>query len=321
MHVLRGLASPVRKVWVSPDSTRVAALSDSRRLAVWDVPRDRLLFIFEASVGGLADEAGGCFGPRSDQFALASGSEARLYDLEQGCTVRRWLLSPGSPNRMETDARGRWLLLRREPVEKRAVWRLRELASAERPVLLHEQTETNWSAYNMALAPEGDRFLVWDAPTQAGRTNVLITAYAVSDGRALWHEITRSRDPELRVAFDRRGRFFGYTQDASAQLCLRRWSDFAEIGRTPDSTGGMYDAISPSGQEFAGNGWFFPDLTGMKHGIRIATGRTPLAWVSAFSPDARLLAQGTEEGIVLVLDIPEVRRRLAAAGIIAPRSQ
>jgi len=33
--------------------------------------------------------------------------------------------------------------------------------------------------------------------------------------------------------------------------------------------------------------------------------------VSAFSPDGKRLAWGTEEGVVLVADIEEVRRRLS----------
>jgi len=36
--------------------------------------------------------------------------------------------------------------------------------------------------------------------------------------------------------------------------------------------------------------------------------------VSAFSPDGTRLAWGTEEGVVLVANIQEVRRRLSALG-------
>jgi len=45
--------------------------------------------------------------------------------------------------------------------------------------------------------------------------------------------------------------------------------------------------------------------------IPLITDWSQFASVSAFSPDGRRLACGTEEGIVVVADIPEVRRRLA----------
>jgi WD40 repeat protein len=315
IQVLRGLASPVRKVWFSPDGLRLAALSDSLHLAVWKVKEDRLLHVFEMSVRDLADQAGGCFDAQGARFAIASGDEARLYDLDQGRVLNRWRLAEGMANHMQMDARGRWLLLRREKSEtrERDVWRLQELGAAPSPTPIHEQTDSNWSAYNMAFAPGGERFLVWHKPVQGGGTNVVIHAYAMEDGRELWKHTTEVTDPDLRVAFDPCGRWFGHDGDATHRLHLIRWSDFVEIGATPGDPRG-YDAISPSGAEFGGSGWFFPDLTGMKNGIRFAADRTSLAWVSTFSPDGKLLAQGTEDGVVLLLDIPEVKRRLAGLG-------
>jgi hypothetical protein len=112
---------------------------------------------------------------------LASGSEARLYDLDRGRVLQRWPLSDGSANHMQLDARGRRLLLRREKCQtsQRRVWRLYELGAAPSAILLQEQTEGDWSVHNMAFAPGGDRFLVWHRPAEAPGTNVLIHAYAL----------------------------------------------------------------------------------------------------------------------------------------------
>ena len=93
---------------------------------------------------------------------------------------------------------------------------------------------------------------------------------------------------------------------------LLRFSDFREIG----TTAAGYDAISPSGQEFASSGsgsqrWLLPDCTGPKHGIPLATDWIGLSWVSTFSPNGKLLAWGTEEGAVLVADLQAVRERLS----------
>ncbi|MSU61925.1 MAG: hypothetical protein EXS31_05950 [Pedosphaera sp.] len=268
--------------------------------------------IFEMPESDLVDWAGGCFDSKGTRFAMTSGNEARLFDLEQGVVLQRWHLADGRASQMQMDAQGRWLLLRREnaAMEERSCWRLYELSSAGQPILLHEQKETNWSAHGMALAPGGERFLVWHRPVPGEGGNVVIRAYAVADGRELWHQVTEVEDPELRVVFDPGGHWFGHDGEVSHRLSWRRWSDFVEVGKAPPVALGYYQAIAPFGEAFAGNGSYFPDVTGMKNGIPFAADWTPLSWVSAFSPDGRFLAQGTEDGVVLVLDIPEVKRRL-----------
>jgi serine/threonine protein kinase len=316
IHTLRGLDSPVRKVWFSPDSLRLAAFSDSRRLALWDVASDHLLFRFEAPACNLADQAGGCFDEGGSRFAMASGNFARLYDLEEGRILQRWQLPEGTANEMQQDTLGRWLLLRREPAPAldRDIWRLYELTEDEKPVLLHEQNGTNWSAYDVAFAPGGEKFLVWDNPAKSSATNVSLRAYAVSDGEVLWNHTTSRSDPELRVTFDPAGRLFGHSGHASGGLSLVRLCDFTAVKWLPQLPNAQYQAIAPSGSEFGGHGWYFPDLTGLLNGIRFVPNRLALSWVSAFSPDGKLLAQATEDGVVLVLDIRMVTEHLAELG-------
>ncbi len=310
LRVLRGLASSARKVLFSANGARLAALSDDWRLGVWEVGSGRLLFLFETPIGSSsADSAGACFDASGEQLAFAAGREACLFDLKTGDILQRWRLAEGASDQLAFDARGCWLLLRRErpPGHRKGVWRLHELGASESPVLLHEQTETNWSPVNLVFAPGAGRFLVWHAGGQGGP--ITIRAYDVASGRELWKAATQGTNPDLRVCADPSGRWFAYTAYASTRLRLMRFSDFREIGTAAERC----EAISPSGQQFVNHDQLMAVLKGTER-IPLVTDWTALSWVSAFSPDGTRLAWGTEEGAVLVADIQEVRRRLSGLG-------
>jgi len=316
VQVLRGLASPVRKLWFSADSTRVAALSDDWHLAVWELASGRLFFLFETPVGlSYTDSAGACFDASGNRLAFASGHEACLYDLATGNVVQAWHLATGWSDQLQFDARGRLLLLRREHAgETRAwLWRLYELGASGSPVLLHQQKEINGSVLGLAFVPGGEQFLAWDDGSW-GATQA-IRVLDVASGNERWRDELAGPAGDLRVCFDPGGRWFGYTAYHDARLRLMRFSGFQEIGTTAED----YDAISPSGQEFAVDAanqrWLHSDRAGPQHGrLPLATDWTALSWVSAFSPNGKLVAKGTEEGAVLVADIRAVRERLSALG-------
>ena len=79
-------------------------------------------------------------------------------------------------------------------------------------------------------------------------------------------------------------------------------------------TANPYEAMSPSGHQFAGAGRFYPDREGKKHAIPFALDWNPNQYIWSFSPDGKLLACGTFEGPVLLADLPEVERRLDLLG-------
>jgi hypothetical protein len=83
-------------------------------------------------------------------------------------------------------------------------------------------------------------------------------------------------------------------------LCRKGWETYCQ-------------AIGPSGEQyFVQQEWFVLDRPGLKRGIPLGTDGRVLCFVSAFSPDGKLMAQGTEEGVVLVVDIEAVGQRLSA---------
>ena len=308
IHVLRGLASAARKVWFSPNSQRLAALSDNWHLAVWEIDSGRLVFLFDSPIGVTADNAAGCFDASGDRFAFATGREARLYDLGTGAVLQRWSLADGMADQLQSDDRGRLLLLRRERASKprRWIWRLLELAESAHPILLHEQTETNWSALDMAFPAGGNRFLVWNG--WPAETRQIIRAIDATSGREVWKAATGQPSGDLRICLDPSGRSFGYWTYELSHMRLMRLSDFEEIGTTKDRC----QAIGPSGERyFVRDEWLLLDRPDLKDRIPLGTDWRALSFVSAFSPNGKLLAQGTEEGVVLVVDIQATRHQLS----------
>jgi len=120
LHLLRGLSAPVELVVVSPDGRRIAALSQEWQVAVWDVGGpgcDRLLWVFDGPHGFIADHAALAFRPDGRQLAVATGREARLWDLDSGEVVRSWPLPPGQRDALAFPAMDKLVLSRAEREE------------------------------------------------------------------------------------------------------------------------------------------------------------------------------------------------------------
>jgi len=142
-----------------------------------------------------------------------------------------------------------------------------------------------------------------------------ITAYDVGSGSQVWSEEAGWPEGELRVAVDPTGRWFGYARPPDRRLRLLESSNslippLRDRGTTPEDC----EAISPIGSQFAGSRRFFPDPTGAEPAIQLDLDGLDLALAPAFSPDGRLLAWGTEDGLVFVADLQRVQRQLATLG-------
>ncbi len=314
IHALRGFVTTARQVWFSPDSRLVASLSDDWRVAVWEAESGKLLRLFEAPVGDVADNASGVFDARSQQFAFATWTNACLYDLDSGRVLRRWPLTNGFSDQLQFDRDGRLLLVRREPRPdhaSRRFWRLYELGAGDVPRLLHGQSDLNWRTGGTFFRPGGDRFLVWG--TNLNSANLQVKAYDAATGRELWHVRTECQGM-LTAFLDPTGQWFSYAPK-NTELRLMRWSDFSEV-RT---TGTGYEAISPSGEDFAGNGWLAWDHRGATHSVPFGADSHHSSVPPRFSPDGRYLARATVNGFIQLVHRDEVRKRLESLG--QPRGQ
>lgn len=308
VHVLRGLSGASRQLWLSPDGGRVAAISDNWELAIWEIDPERLLFRFVTPGGETADNAGGCFSPDGQRFCFAALTAAREYDLRTGDIRQRWNLPPGFAEQVVFDTQGRRLLLRREqsPEGSRYEWLVRQLSDDGFALVLWRQSLTNESTRGVAFVPGGEHFLVWNG--WLGEAKQVLRVYHTASGKEVHSIPTGMGECDLRVVLEPNGRFMAMTaSEASPSFRLFRLPQFVEIGRTV----GACQAINQFGDQFTGGEpWWLENPANPSHNITLDTDRVELGFVAAFSRDGDRLAYGTEQGVVLVAELPEVRRRM-----------
>lgn len=327
IRTMRGLGNAARRVWFEPECRRIAALSDSWHVAVWNVISGDLLFLLETPVGTYADEAGGCFVDHGHRFAFASGREACLYDIDRGSVLRRWPLARGGSEQLQVDARGRLLLLRKErdPIEASERWRLYELTDSQRPVLLHESPDSSANSLAVGMPPGGTRFFVWTWGPRGERK--VLRGYDVETGKQVWETTTDCTGWGMRVLFDPTGHCFAYDTQSEGHyrqpLVLRQLSDFAEIRRgwSPRHKVSVHNAIGPVGRTLAADNLLLLGNTQAIDRVILPTDRGPLGDAVSFSPDGRLFAWGCDDGSMFVADIQEVQRRLASLAKTDARNQ
>jgi serine/threonine protein kinase len=313
LYVLRGLTTSIHKVWFSIDGSLVAALSDNWHVAVWQPAGGRLIAIFKVPEGGFTDSAGGAFDLAGRHFAFAAGTRARLYEVATGHVAQQWTLpKSGLMDQLQFDGRGHLLLLRRgpdnEPANRRR-WQLYQLPFDGEPALLHQQSETNWVPYQTAFALGGERFFVWSYEPVSLRP--ILRVFEVANGRQLW-QATSSGIVYPSTLLDPTGRWFAYLVN-NINFRLMRLSDFQDFGSLPTAL----SALGPIGDQFAVNGprgLLVCGRYGAAKGLPLGSDWTRSTCPVAFSVDGRLVAWGTEQGALLVADIPEVRRRLSELG-------
>ncbi len=95
IRTLRGLATPIARIWFSADGRHVAALASDWRLAIWDRSSGMLRHILEPPEGITADNAALAFSHDGRRFAFASGTDAAAWDLGSGRRLDAWTLPPG----------------------------------------------------------------------------------------------------------------------------------------------------------------------------------------------------------------------------------
>jgi len=282
----------------------VAAVADAWLAGIWELPSGNLKWLIEVPKGRLADNCDGVFDTAATRFAFATEPEARLYDLATGKTVKRWELEPGLGERLQFDREGRLLLLRREKVPVSGdftyQWKLYELPLNGEPKLLLQQTDTSRVAYIFQL-PTGGKVLL--AKTQDRRgSNWRTHAIRVADGAEVFKRDCPEGDRYIPV--DPTGKWFATGQLGEAGTHIFSTADFSEIDYLAE---GCW-ALSPSRRQFSMDNRV---VNRNEPELAVTLG---LDWQAtgfpAFSSDERYCAQGTAEGLVLVADLPDVRRRL-----------
>jgi hypothetical protein len=309
---LRGLNYHVRKVWFSPNSRLVAALSDDWSLAVWDTESGKLHHLFEAA-GFLADNAGAAFDSTGKRFAFAAGVEGRLYDLESGRALDHWLLPEGYGEQLQFDSEGRLLLVRRQRIPENpriSRWTLYELPLGRDATVLHQQTNFSYQPISMAFPVPASNFVAITKDRATGLNSV--RSFAVRDGRELWRAEQHRSIPWdlLRMGAD--GGLCGFGVGSGTSVQIVRVVD----GSTEGSLSKWCLAIGPFARDYAekgeaSDGWILKSADESKVPIPFSFDGNLVSDTFTFSPDGRFIGWGAFDGTVLLADISLVRQRLS----------
>jgi serine/threonine protein kinase/WD40 repeat protein len=313
--VLRGLSAQSGYVAFSHDSHRLAALSHNWEVGVWNLASNRLERLFEAPKGVTADNAALCFSPDDTQCAFATLTDARLWDLKSGRLLRSWQLPQGLCQQLCFDSAGRLLLFQWDsPWEReKRMCRTRDLFATNYLKPLAEFPEFRGRLFDVVLSGRGDYVSI------IGQDSNGITQVRVHDpvtGRQLralpdigHAQCTMARDPETkRVAY--------WVPSANATMFfeLPEGKSWSHPGRLDVNALAPREAWMAGGtSDGKGVNLFAAEDQAPRTTLGVDHVCTSLH--SSFSPDGKLLAWGTAEGMVLVCDLEQTIRRLEGLGL------
>jgi WD40 repeat protein len=331
---LRGLSAPISKVVFAPGGRRVAALAHDWRVGVWDLDQGRLLGVLDGPIGASADNAALVFSPDGTRIALCTGTEAQLRAVDDGRVIGRWTLPPGLRDGLRFLAPDRLLSFRVEtadglvyPDRKRSqlhpyVCRVRELSCPGGQRLLWPKDEFNREITTLLATPDGRQLILQgthEGPDGAWRATQALDV----GGHQIWRnadilgagDIGRVIDPTCEVyvlntgvlidvaSGKRRGTLT--TEADSLGPRARSWLARSRHGNDPGDVGRTqmnYEGYT-----------LFHELTGPV--LSVGIGTRNLYHTTAFDDSGRLIAWGSLEGVVIVCDLAETRRRLAQFGL------
>ncbi len=314
VHRLRGLNAIVRKVWISPDSRLIAALSDDWSLAVWETASGHLRHLYEAPAGNLADNAGGAFDAAGNRFGFAAGREARLYDLESGGTLEQWHLPQGFSEEVQFDAQGRLLLVRRERSRETTnawVWTLYELPLGRAATVLHQQADFSYRIISMTFPLPASRFLAITKDRATGLNSV--RAFEVASGGQSWRVEQQRTNPWDLLRTSAGGRWCGFGVGTGGRMQFVQAADGAPAFALPEPC----QAMSFDGNEYASLGlaarqWVLRRVDDSELPINLSFDAQLCGDTMVFSSDGRHVGWGNLDGTVFLAKIAAVRQRLSA---------
>jgi serine/threonine protein kinase/WD40 repeat protein len=330
LQTLRGLTSeiPPTKVCLSRDGLRVAALSLDWRAAIWDLPSGRLQHLFDVTPGITADNSGIAISPDGRSFAVAAGSEARMWELETGKCVT-WQLPPGLLDTLFFDVTGKRLFLFRmesadsSEVPDRApflgrvpqIGRMRDLLASD--LRRTGRTSPAWESrffrariFQTAVTDDGRFILVCGESETFGQGGTL-KGFECASGR----EVFSTPSPGNFQFDGERGLIVNRSNQNGPEALT-----FIEF-----PSGKIFGSIDRAGAPSPGARLFcVTKSSGYGNAIFRKGDDRPLVTLGidnqctshgVFSRDGARLAWGNQDGTVTVCHLEEIQRRMAAIGI------
>jgi serine/threonine protein kinase/WD40 repeat protein len=339
IQTLRGLASRVEKVALSPDERLLAALGQDCRVTVWNVKSEELLHVFEAPRAAWPDNAAIAFSPDGKQLAYAGSSDTEgqvvVWDLATGKQGLSRSLSPGLQNLLAFHPSRKLLLFQ---VERRDGKRLldRDTDRAKNPVvgrmrdllsdptkLPHEITEFNRRIDFPRLSDDGQVLALvgyWGRDRDEMRR---MTARQGTTGKELWSSSPeKSPDPyydqRLYLHLDHRGRTLAYhrwksqpPEDLLVELPSGRLLGRSELFQLNEGQGPETSYWA----EGTGSSLRIGRRRESEPMVNLVLESNPSGSRKQFDAVGTRFHGGNANGSVTICDIPEVQKRLAALGL------
>jgi WD40 repeat protein len=328
LAVLRGLSAPVVATRLSPDGRRLAALAHDWQVGVWDLTTGRLEHLFDAPPGLLADNADLAFSPDGRRLAFAAHREVIEWDVDTARVVATHNLKPGLADRLcyRRDSSGRLHLFHfhSETRDGRVVpfsevpWRehprvgrLRDLSDPDGARLLHEVTDFARRIDDAGFSPDGSILVVHGRGGTEGIDHSG-TAFALPVGRRLWSQGTDISTGRAAM-FDATG--------SAVMIGERGGRSLVVDPATGDELGSVAGVAScfhwPSGYAATPNlregaGWALHGFGQSQRPVVVGGLSAPAAVTPTFDPGGDRLFIGHRDGSVTVVDVPRLRRELAA---------
>ncbi len=331
IQTLHGLRGQVEWTCFSPDGHRLAGLSQTFEVGVWDRETGKLLRLLDAPVGLFADNAGLAFSADGRRFVLASGERATLWDVETGAVIGAWKLPGGLCDKLAFEGPDRLRLLRSEtksgrvpptsgyhPKDHPRVLRLRRLTAPDRIEVVREINDFNIHVFTAAVTPDGSIFVDEGLGGAAGGSvSGSLKAFDGATGRELWSVPDPPKIDSAACQIDPGGRLLLRGANYKGKGVEVLPSPLMDV-----CTGMALGHIDPEPM-ILGPGairWFsrLTDLGGalalMEKGHdqpRLLIPDPDNAGQAVFSPDGLHVARGHADGTVTILDLAEIQRRLA----------
>ena len=332
MKTLHGLTGQVKRVSITPDGRRVAALTQDWKLAVWDVSTGELLFALDAPVALYADHDDIRLTDDGRFLIIAGGKEAQRWQLpvRSGDVPRKidaWKLNPAWTNRLAITSKGKFLLCRSETrsgnsfpneihpaVDPRCV-RIYELVAGGSIREIARCDDLARYVVDINAVPDGSAFIV-DGIKSRDQHGNSIFAYAGENGKPLW-DIQLPENTFFSAQIDSTGEVLQYS--VRPGLARRRTLPYqgpAETATKQDFQPALRRQIEfrPSGNDSMGLHLAVPGAA--KPFLTLSPNQpAPAIDTDRFTPDGRILVWGNENGTVNVCDMENVRERLSEVGL------
>ncbi len=332
IQTLRGLDTQVVQLWFSEDGKSLAALSQNWRIGVWRLATPqtplRLLHVFDAPRGALADNAGLAFSRDGSQIAFSTSGEtpgkALMWDLKTGEIANEWPLPPGLQDALAFHPSGKLLLFRVETRDKEPgpfsyappdkhprVVRVRELDRLRReprepfPAI----SVFPWQVFPV-LTPRDGAFFVMRGKSAAADSMRTVNALDSLTGKELW---AHKWDTAITLALDPLGKVLSVAgSDKSSFYDPRSGEEL--LPTVPPGVIGIGDKGRWLVREQKVRGGISLFRRGTSE-AKVDLSLDQTGWGARFSDDGNLLAVGHPDGSVSVHNLSAIQKRLTEVGL------